>query len=375
VEFKKGNRLSPERKILGESRPIDTSRRIAREARNRIELVASRIPRPANFRRQTAEIPAADRVVVISDTHLGDPLDVLASDRAIDALVEAIKGLGPVDELILLGDIFEFWTSPVNESMARARGLMSALYTLDNVERMIYIPGNHDHHVFRLYYAEQVARRLREGECDPPDLSMPLTDDCPVMDSLKPRNARVPLSMVYPMHQVTVQGREVLVTHGHLLGFFERSLWQQKSSVLGTLLLSKSESLSLEEMEKFVSPFYEMFALSAMVPGVASGGYRVYRLISRTGKLLGLQGDTRASTYRNTTIEENAAEIEALLDYLYPSKPDFFVYGHTHRAGRLTLPLSGVVAINSGCWLSDAGGKYPNTIVEIARDVNLTQVF
>ena len=359
---------------VSERYPLEASRRIAREARRRIELVTSRVPRRAATRKPPDAGPA-ERVVIISDTHLGDAHEVLTSARAIGALVEAIGGSGPVDELILLGDIFDFWQSPVNEAVARGRDLMSALYMLENVRRMVYVPGNHDHHAFRLYYEEQLARRLREGVEDLPELSIPMTTDCPVMESLRPPDARVPLSMVYPVHQVTVRGKNVLMTHGHLLGFFERSLWRPRHSVVTSLLLNKNETLGLEDMERFVSPIYEMFTLSAMVPGVASGGYRVYRLISRTGKLLGMKGDSRASAYRNTTVEENAVEIEALLDQLYPAKPDYFVYGHTHRVGRLTLPISGVIAINSGCWLSDGDDTHPgNTLVEISESVNVINV-
>ena len=357
-----------------ERRPVEASRRMAREARRRIELVASRLPR-APFRRSATGPTVADRVVVISDTHIGDQFEVLTSERAIGALTETINGMGPVDELVLLGDIFDFWTAPVVEALARARDLFAALFALENVGRMVYLPGNHDHHVFRMYFAEQFAKRLREGSLEPPELGMPLTADCPVIDSIRPDGAKVPLKMVYPVHQVTVQGREILFTHGHLLGFFERSLWHPKGSMVSTLLISKTENLGLEDMERFVSPFYEMLALSAMVPGVTGGGYRLYRLLSRTGKALGLQGSSRVSAYRNTTVEENAAEIEALLDHLCPEKPDYFVYGHTHRSGRLELPVSGATAINSGCWLAGAASDTAgNTLVEISDDARLISV-
>ena len=363
-----------ERKQFSERRPVEASRRMAREARRRIELVASRLPR-APFRKSVAAPTVADRVVVISDTHIGDPFEVLTSHRAIDALTQAINGLGRIDELVLLGDIFDFWQAPVAEVLAKSRDLMAALFSLENVGRMVYLPGNHDHHVCRVYHAEQLAKRLRDGNLEPPELRIPLTADCPFIDSIRPEGAKVPFQMVYPVHQVTVQGREVLFTHGHLLGFFERSLWHPRRSVVATLLLSKSENLGLEDMERFVSPFYEMLALSASVPGVTSGGYRLYRLLSRTGKALGMQGESRASAYRNTTVEENAAEIEALLDHLCPEKPEYFIYGHTHRAGRLTLPVSGATAINSGCWLAGAASDHAgNTLVQIADEARLVRV-
>ena len=107
-------------------------------------------------------------------------------------LTEAIKDLGRIDELVLLGDIFDFWQAPVAEVLAKSRDLMAALFTLENVGRMVYLPGNHDHHVFRIYHAEQLAKRLRDGEIELPELRIPVTADCPVVDSIKPEGARVP---------------------------------------------------------------------------------------------------------------------------------------------------------------------------------------
>jgi len=367
--------LDEERKPQTDNRTWKASRRVAREARRRIELVASRLPRTALFKSGRGAVEEADRVVVVSDTHFGDPFDVLTSAKAIEALTDRIESLGAIDELVLLGDVFDFWKSPFGEAIARSRDFMSALFMLENVKRIVYLPGNHDHHVFRQYYNEQVTESLRRGVVEPPELTMPLTADCPIMNVLKPRAARVPLFAVYPAHNVNVRGTKVLLTHGHMLGFFERSLWRPRQSRISTLLVRKSENLDLEEMERFISPFYEMMALSALVPGVLEGNYRVYRFLARTGKVLGLQGESRDSTYRDTTVEQNAAEIEALLDHFCEEKPDYFIYGHTHRAGRLELPISGTTAINSGCWLGDSVTEDSrNIILEITDEARLIEV-
>ncbi len=353
----------------------EISRKIALEAKRTIELITSKIPKVLDWREKSRYTGDVERLVVLSDTHFGDPYELLTEEANISRLCEVLKALGRIDELVLLGDVFDFWLVPLREALERGRDLIAALYELENISRMIYIPGNHDHRAFWMLYEEKYLERLRGGELDPPEISLPMTDDCPVMDILKPSSARVPLSMVYPIHQVKVRGKAVLLTHGHLLGFFERSIWRPRHSVLASLILSRSESLGLEDMERFLSPFYQMLALSAEVPGVTSGGYRLYRLLSRTGKLLGLQGDERVSTYRGTTIEENAAEIEALLNYFCPENPEYFVYGHTHRPGKFELPISKTLAINTGCWLGDEGlFDTCCTLLEIADSANLFEV-
>ena len=366
--------MSQEQRHPADTHPVESGPEIASQARRRINLLASRVPGVRAFLKPPEQppLPPTERVAVISDFHLGDPASIVDS-RTCEDLRSGIEALGQLDELILLGDVFDFWQAPLGEAIERGRDLVSSLFMLQNVKRIVYVPGNHDHHVCRMYFNEEAARRLREGDTEPPELNIPMTSDCPVMAPLIPPDSKVPLSMVYPFHQLTVQGKSVLFTHGHLLGLFERSLWL-RNAMMSSLLLSKGESLSLEDLERFASPYYEMLALSTAMPGVVSGGFRIYRAIIRAGKALGLAGESRTSSLRDTTVEQNAVELEALLDQLIDDKPDYFVYGHTHQAGKLLLPLSGVTAVNSGCWLDNKVSKPSKVIVEISDDAYIHSV-
>jgi hypothetical protein len=109
-------------------------------------------------------------------------------------------------------------------------------------------------------------------------------------------------------------------------------------------------------MEAFLSPYYEMLSLSTAVPGVVDGRYRFYRIVSGTARMLGFEREYRVSSFRDTTIEQNAVEVEALLDHFFSEKPDYFIYGHTHVAGMLDLPLSGTLAVNTGGWFDKPVG-------------------
>lgn len=352
---------------------MQASREIAREARLRMNLMASRVPGVRAFMKAPGPpSETAERVAVISDMHLGDSMSTVNA-RMAGKLCSAIADLGQLDELILLGDIFDFWQSPIPAALEQGRKMISGLFLLDNVKRIVYIPGNHDHHACRMYYEVETARRLREGNLEPPGISIPLVDDCPLMFAIRPEGAKVPLYMAYPFRQLTVQGKSTLFTHGHLLGFFERSLWM-KQAMMSSLLLSKGESLSLEDVERFASPYYEMLSLSAAMPGIVNGRYRLYRTIIRAGKALGGADESRQASLRDTTVEENAVEIEALLDQLCEEKPDFFIYGHTHKAGKIVLPLSGVTAVNSGCWLANTAALPSNSIVEVSDDARVLKI-
>lgn len=366
--------MTEDKKHLSETRPVQASRDMARQARQMINLMASRIPGARAFIRAEAGQPgeAADRVAVVSDLHLGDSMSTV-DGRMGEKLCSAVADLGELDELILLGDVFDFWQAPMAVALRQGKDVISELFLLDNVKRIVYVPGNHDHHACRMYYELETARRLKEGNLEAPGVTIPMVEECPIMEALKPAGARVPLYMTYPFRRLRVRGKSTLFTHGHLLGFFERSLWMNQA-MMSSLLLSKGESLSLEDVERFASPYYEMLSLSASMPGVVSGRYRLYRTIMRAGKALGGAGESRQASLRDTTVEENAVELEALLDQLCEEKPDYFVYGHTHKAGKIVLPLSGVVAVNSGCWIANTAAMPSNSIVEVSDDARILAV-
>jgi UDP-2,3-diacylglucosamine pyrophosphatase LpxH len=355
---------------------LNNRSRIANEARRRIELIASRIPGArALFRPPGAPESTADRLVIISDTHFGNEFAALSTDHALERLVATLAAMGDIDELVLLGDIFDFWTTTVTEAIELSRVTMSELFKLDNVGRMVYIPGNHDHHVVRLRHTELTNKRLRDGDLERGELTVPLTEDCPVLEPVKPEKAQFKAFMTYPWYQVEVRGKAALLTHGHLLGFFERSLWKPRRKFLNAFLLKNNPSVGLDDIEKFVSPYYEMVTLSTEVPGVIDGRYRFYRMVSRTAKLLGFEKDYRVSAYRGTDIEENAVEVEALLDHFCGEMPYYFIYGHSHKPGMLDLPLSGTRAVNTGCWFNDPSSRENiYTIVEVTDDARLIDI-
>ena len=135
--------------------------RLAQKARRRIELIASRIPGARALVKHAPPEAEADRLVVVSDMHFGNDYGALNTAFNRKRLIDGIRALGQVDELVLLGDVFDFWTTSLSNALEQSRELIGALFKLENVGRMIYIPGNHDHHVVRLYHAEQVSARLR----------------------------------------------------------------------------------------------------------------------------------------------------------------------------------------------------------------------
>lgn len=181
-------------------------------------------------------------VVAMSDLHLGRDISYLRSDdprypgnRA--ALLELLLEIGPRDELILNGDLLELSLAGLDQAYADLRELFALLSEIPSFGRIVYVPGNHDHHLWR-NLAEQacVNGRIARGLLPPPDLEYPsyfvdrsfssrdAGPPCPfALARLWPDDRPAPEIVVkYPHHLIDVpaesgRSRPYLFTHGHFL--------------------------------------------------------------------------------------------------------------------------------------------------------------
>ena len=151
------------------------------------------------------------RALVISDTHFGawtgEPL--LQYDWACARVANV---LDDVDEVILLGDLFDFLFSSVQDAFAQAEPFFTLLEERMAGKRVVYSPGNHDHHI--------VVRELRTAV----ELKVSHGDGAAFEDAvsmhrnffqrfLDRRLANVETVIAYPTYQVG----DVLCSHGHYL--------------------------------------------------------------------------------------------------------------------------------------------------------------
>jgi UDP-2,3-diacylglucosamine pyrophosphatase LpxH len=108
------------------------------------------------------------RALVVSDTHFGAWTgdDLLRHRFALDALEPA---LDEVDELIILGDLYDFLFSTVENAFASAEGFFDLVERKMAGKRLVFSAGNHDHHIMvrqlRTVVEYQVAT-ADEAECE-----------------------------------------------------------------------------------------------------------------------------------------------------------------------------------------------------------------
>ena len=210
--------------------------------------------------------------IALSDLHLGKKESYLYSKDANfqnnrKALIDLLKKLGPQDEIVLLGDFLELSLAGLDEVYSDAKTFFALLAEAGPVRRIVYVPGNHDHHFWRSL-AEQVHinGKIHDGQ-DPPcsetypycfvderfsskDKKLPCRI---ILEDLWPKKKKKPEFVVkYPHHLIEVVSEEgekiyYLFTHGH---FFE-DLFKPINFLI--------EPAHLEELEAFNNGWLEFF--------------------------------------------------------------------------------------------------------------------
>ena len=108
------------------------------------------------------------RALVISDMHFGAWTgdDLLRHRFALDALAPA---LDEVDELIILGDLYDFLFSTVENAFDSAEGFFELIARKMAGKRLVFSAGNHDHHIMVRQLRTVVEYRVAtadDAECE-----------------------------------------------------------------------------------------------------------------------------------------------------------------------------------------------------------------
>jgi len=155
------------------------------------------------------------RALVISDTHFGAWTgdDILREPETLSLLEPHLD----VDEVILLGDMFDFMFGSIREAFSAAEGLFDLLREKLQGKRFVFLAGNHDHHIVRREAEEVLGLELATGKS-----ASELADELRRADYfrriLETRLAGVEVDIRYPAYAFA----GVLCTHGHYLDFHTR---------------------------------------------------------------------------------------------------------------------------------------------------------
>jgi len=181
-------------------------------------------------------------VIAMSDLHLGRDLGYLYSkdprfQSNRGALLDLLTDLGPQDELVLNGDLLELSQAGLDQAYGELKEFLVLLSQSPGFKRIVYVPGNHDHHFWR-ELAEHVCvnGQIAQGLLPPSNLEYPsyfvdkhfssANPNLPssiLLSELWPKDKpAVEIVVKYPHHLVNVlndggQSRNYLFAHGHFL--------------------------------------------------------------------------------------------------------------------------------------------------------------
>ena len=303
------------------------------------------------------------KALALSDLHLGEPEGLLYNsndefnliDIMINKISELSKGDGVFDsgieQLILIGDIVELPEATDEEAYANTKFFLTSLLDKVKIDKIIYIPGNHDHHLWvELLKIEHGKNDYRD--CSPKtQIDSSLSEKSFFIERCLPNNyPSEKVEIKYPNYRFETENAYYFFDHGHL---FSKTMEK---------FTDAENAESLEDLEERTYGFMEniWYETKNRLREIVYDWFRKLKL-------------SFGQSTRGTTFEEDCTPL--LDDYIRVKviwylkrmcgiknevKKDFhFIFGHTHNGGRILrgdrkVRVNGrfISLWNTGGWLA-----------------------
>jgi UDP-2,3-diacylglucosamine pyrophosphatase LpxH len=226
------------------------------------------------------------RALVISDTHFGawTGRDLLREDFFLERLAPALDG---VDEVILLGDLFDFLFASVADAVDASAGLLALIVEKLPGKRFVFLAGNHDHHLVHRDEEDQLEAALARGDAPRPDGSARHEPPGPAFFQafLEARMPGVEIEVAYPTYNFA----GVLCTHGHYLDPHARMAGSRGSRMLTRTLWAiaaggPEEPRCEADYESVITLLTEWLYIAAQMPHGTHAQQNVFRAAQRAGR-------------------------------------------------------------------------------------------
>jgi len=219
------------------------------------------------------------RALVISDTHFGawTGRDLLREEFFLERLAPALEGIG---ELIFLGDLFDFLFGSVEEAVDAADGLLRLIAERMGGGRLVFLAGNHDHHLVHRDEEDRLETMLASGHRP----AVPLGPGF-FREFLERRLPGVEIEIAYPTYRFGA----VLCTHGHYLDPHARLSGSRADRLLTRTLWAiaaggPEEPKCIEDYESVTTLLTEWLYVAAQMPHGTHAQQNVFRAAQRAGR-------------------------------------------------------------------------------------------
>ena len=301
------------------------------------------------------------KLMALSDLHLGERESVLFNsgdrfnliDTTINKIIELSSGdenfNSGIEQLILIGDIIELSEATDEEAYANTKFFLTSLLNKVKIDKIVYIPGNHDHHLWvELLTKERGKDNYRD--CTPKTQvnSSISNKEIFIKYCLWSNYPSERIDIYYPNYRFETDNAYYFFDHGHL---FSKVL-----DMFNMFTFTAAENAkSLEDLEKHTYTFATENAKS--LEDLEERTYIFSEIIwyKTKGKLREIGYDWLRKfnlelfrSERGTTFREDCKSLlddyirEKIVWYLKEIcgiknevKKDFhFIFGHTHHGGR-----------------------------------------
>jgi UDP-2,3-diacylglucosamine pyrophosphatase LpxH len=214
------------------------------------------------------------RALVISDTHFGawTGEDILREPETLALLAPYLD----VDEVILLGDMFDFLFSSMQDAFDAAGPLLDLLRDKLQGKRFVFLAGNHDHFLVRRETDELIELELATGE-SPDELRGEVRRIDFFRRFLERRLDGVEVDIRYPTYAFS----GVLCTHGHYLDFHARRSGGAPGRLLARTLWSiavggAEHMPSIDDYESTITMLTGLLFMIAQLPNGTQAQQRAF---------------------------------------------------------------------------------------------------
>ena len=229
--------------------------------------------------RRSGFVPGV-RSLVISDSHLGAWTgdDLLAYAWAREALRPELERAG---EVVLLGDFVDLLFATTEHAFERADGLVELLAQTLSGKRLVWLAGNHDHHILVRRLEALIELRIATGK---PDDELPETWRASFFFEafLRRRLPDTVIEIAYPNYRVG----EVMLSHGHYLDGEVRGAVPNRLLQGGFWKIAggRTATPTVEDYEAALVPLTELLFVEAQLPKGAAAEQRIQAELRRLGR-------------------------------------------------------------------------------------------
>jgi UDP-2,3-diacylglucosamine pyrophosphatase LpxH len=225
------------------------------------------------------------RALVISDTHFGawTGRDLLAEERYLERLAPALEG---IDELIFLGDLYDLLFGSLADAFGASDGMLRLIAEKLPGRRLVFLAGNHDHHLVHRDAENRLEARLAAGLVPGDDGGSGEAGPAFFRSFLERRLPGIEVEIAYPTY--TFAG--VLCTHGHYLDPHARLTGSRGDRLLTRTLWSiatggPEDPKTIEDYESVITLLTEWLYVAAQMPHGTHAQQNVFRAARRAGRL------------------------------------------------------------------------------------------